>query len=282
MSARSKAGGDPAANAGGGDIANPAEKRADRPPLQVFSESRGGVMTARVTVGGMTGSGKTTLAAAYARATGTPRERWIVIDPVGALGAKLGMDYYKVTAREPERCEKIIRKYYQESERTGVGYLWLIDEMDLLCSSRDYCCDALYELVNQGRNFGNGVVALTRGTNELPKNFIRASSIVFWSQTVEVNQLEYLKEFCQDSEGTDYEQILRNLPAHWFMVWEPRAGGGMRGYVTVDQDGDLVECDPEELRKTTPAGPPEETAGPGEDLKTSSPTESTTNTPRTA
>jgi hypothetical protein len=245
--------------------------------LQVFSESRGGVMTSRVTIGGMTGAGKTTLCAAYARATGTPPERWIVIDPVGALGAKLGMDYYKVTAREPERCEKIIRRHYTESERTGTGYLWLIDEMDLLCSSRDYCCDALYELVNQGRNFGNGVVALTRGTNELPKNFIRSSSIVFWGQTVEVNQLEYLKEFCQDAKGTDYEAILRNLPEHVFLCWEPRVGGGLRGYVKVDEEGDLVEWEPTE--KNLLSGESVATESRGDFQKTSSPTTTTKSTP---
>ena len=239
--------------------------------LEVFSEERSGVKTARVTVGGMTGSGKTTLAAALAKLMAPP-ERWIVIDPVGALGAKLGMDYYKVTAREPERCEKIIRRYYSESERTGSGYLWLIDEMDLLCSSRDYCCDALYELVNQGRNFGNGVVALTRGTNELPKNFIRASSIVFWSQTVEVNQLEYLTEFCQDNKGTDYEAILRNLPPHWFLCWEPRTGGGLRGYVMVDKEGDLCEMELTEAELT-------KALTGGEIHTTSSPTENTRSIP---
>ncbi|MGI0129359.1 MAG: ATP-binding protein [Thermoplasmata archaeon] len=238
--------------------------------LQIFSEERAGVKTSRVTIGGMTGSGKTTVCAAYARLAAVDRTRVIVIDPVGALGEKLGMDYYKVTGREPERCEKIIRKHLSQSEKTGAGYLWLIDEMDLLCSSRDYCCDALYELVNQGRNYGNGVVALTRGTNELPKNFIRSSSVVFWSQTVEVNQLEYLKEFCQDNKGTDYEQIFRNLPEHVFLVWEPRAGAGLRGYVKVDEDGDLAEWEPtkEQLEKDTTGASPE----------TSSPTGATTST----
>jgi ATPase family associated with various cellular activities (AAA) len=244
--------------------------------LQIFSEERSGVKTARVTIGGMTGAGKTTLAAAYARKA-APRERWIVIDPVGALGEKLGMDYYKVSGREPERCEKIIRRHLDESERTGAGYLWLIDEMDLLCSSRDYCCDALYELVNQGRNWGNGVVALTRGTNELPKNFIRNSSIVFWSQTVEGNQIDYLNEFMQDQEGHPYEAQLRNLPEHVFMVWEPRAGGGYRGLSKVDSDGDLAEF--EVTLENLQSGALEKTEDPGDLPKSSSPTDTTTSTP---
>ena len=87
--------------------------------LEIFSEERAGVKTARVTIGGMTGAGKTTVCAAYAKIAAPP-EKWIVIDPVGALGEKLGVDYYQVTGREPERCEKIIRKHLDESKKAGV------------------------------------------------------------------------------------------------------------------------------------------------------------------
>lgn len=248
-------------------------------PLQVFSETRNGVMTARVCIGGMVGAGKTTLAAAYAKLA-APREKWIVVDPVGALGAQLGCDYYDVTARDPERCEKIFRKILVEAKRTGGSYLIICDEFDLLCSSRDYASDSLYEVVNTGRNFGIGMVCLTRGSSDLPKNFIRSSSIVFWSQTSEPGQLEYLKEFMADEEQTDYVALLRSLPPHVFLVYEPRAGGGFRGYVRVDADGDLVEWEPSELKKTTPAGPVERTDVPGDDPKTSSPISSTKSTPR--
>jgi len=64
-----------------------------------------------------------------------------------------------------------------------------------------------------------------------------------------------------DAKLTDYETKLRNLPPYVFLVWEPKAGKGFRGFVIVDDEGDLVPWDPkeqdeEELEKKEPPKEP--------------------------
>lgn len=219
---------------------------ADDQDLLVDAEVRGGVVCLRITVLGPTGCGKTVLACSLAKSM-APLEKTIINDPVDVLGPMYGKDYYQVTGRYADRAERFFRKIIEAGRKDHyAGTLLVLDEVDMLCSNRDYCCDALWEIVNQGRNFGIGVIALTRGTSDLPKNFIRNSGLVLCGQTTEPGALDYLDEFMADAKGTDFKARLRNLPPHVFLVWEPKAGAGFRGYVIVDDDGDLVPWDPKE------------------------------------
>ena len=226
-------------------------------PIELDNEVADGVRLVTAVIFAPKGGGKSTLASALAPLL-APKEKWILVDPVGKLAQYLNHPYYKMNGRDPKRCEKFFRSIMDKAEGGEPCFL-IIDEFDMFCSSRDYCSDALYELVNLGRNMGVGVLTVARGTSDLPKNYLRNASILFIGQCVEPNQLEYFSDMLADSTGRiDYVARIRALPKYVFMVWIPESGQGFKGYITV-QDGVVRDWRPKELLESAPTKEPEST-----------------------
>lgn len=216
-------------------------------PIELDNEIADGVRLVTAVIFAPKGGGKSTLASAAAPLF-SPRDKWVLVDPVGKLAQYLDQPYYKMNGRDPKRCEKFFRSVMDKSESGSPCFL-IIDEFDMFCTSRDYCCDALYELVNLGRNSGVGILTVARGTSDLPKNYLRNASILFIGQCTEPNQLEYFADMLADSTGRiDYVARIRALPKYVFMVWIPESGEGFKGYVTVE-DGVIRDWSPKELKK---------------------------------
>ena len=228
-------------------------------PIEIDNEVADGVRLVTAVIFAPKGGGKSMLASALAPVL-APEEKWILVDPVGKLAQYLDHPYYKMNGRDPKRCEKFFRDIIMRAEQ-GQSALVIVDEFDMFCSSRDYCSDSLYELVNLGRNNGIGVLTVARGTSDLPKNYLRNASILFIGQCVEPNQLEYFSDMLADAQGKiDYVARIRALPKYVFMVWVPESGKGFQGYVTVEE-GVIRDWHPKNLKsgeaETTPSGGPE-------------------------
>ena len=187
-----------------------------------------GVHNIVVLVLGPRGSGKTVLGAAVARALSPPGET-VVVDPVGWMGRYLGRP--GVTLTEADGAELFFGKLIREGRPKFV----VIDEFNSVGTAQGYICKSLSHLVEWGRNWGFGILAVARATRELPVQLRNNADLVFVSAIKEPNQQEYFADWF----GKDVSEKMRHLPEHVFVIWYR----GQHDYVIV-KDGALTWYEP--------------------------------------
>lgn len=193
-----------------------------------------GTTTALIAIVGPRGGGKTRLMSALTPLLAPP-ERTVIISPVQTLGKLLGLPVV-----ERYGSDKTNEQYFQSFLTAGKRIVLVMDEFDEFCpasvSSRNggYCCDALYRIVNYGRNeqWGIGMLVSFRGSSDVTTNLLRAANVLFVARTQEPNALDYFSRFF----GREYGLALHNLPDYVFVVW---AEGRLFGYVKVE-GGEIV------------------------------------------
>jgi energy-coupling factor transporter ATP-binding protein EcfA2 len=196
-----------------------------------------GTTTALLVVVGPRGGGKTTLMSNLVPLLAPP-ERTVVTSPVKAIGKRLGLPVEQRYGSDPTNEE------YFSKLMDGHHRFVVIDEFDEFCPASvqskfgGYCCDALYRMVNYGRNepWCIGMLVSFRGASDVTSNLLRAANVLFVARTQEPNALDYFSRYL----GREYGPMLRNLPDYTFVVW---AEGRLFGYVRV-VEGDLQWVDP--------------------------------------
>lgn len=209
------------------EAANVQQAPSEEGGLPLFYTQEG-TTTALIAVVGPRGGGKSTLMVALAPLL-APKERLVVISPVTAIGKRLGCEV-EVRYGTDETNEE----YFGNFLKRGKRVVLVIDEFDEYCPAGvqskygGYCCDALYRIVNYGRNepWCIGMLVSFRGASDVTTNLLRAANVMFIARTQEPNALDYFARYL----GREYSEMLRHLPNYVFVVW---AEGRLFGYVKV-------------------------------------------------
>lgn len=202
-------------------------------PLEYTQE---GTCTAVILVVGPRGGGKTTIMAALAPLLAPPDRLWIT-SPVRKLGNKLGLP-----TEVRYGSSKDNEEYFGHFLSAGKHGVLVIDEFDEFCPGGvqgkygGYCCDALYRIVNYGRNdpWCLGLLASFRGASDVTTNLLRAANVLFVGRTTEPNALDYFQHYI----GREYGQLLPKLPPYVFVVF---AEGRIYGYVKANASTNTIE-----------------------------------------
>ena len=186
------------------------------------------------------GGGKTTLMTALAHIVTEDPERIFVISPVSRLSTLLGVENHRWFGRDKDIEDKWL-SVLKDKRRQVV----IVDEGDeyvtggIQGKNGGYCSDALYRLVNYGRNppWAIGMVWSCRGASDVTTNLIRAANVLFIGRTNEPNALAYVSELLGDRRWMEY---IHDLPPYVFVV---SVEGQVNGYVKVEH-GELEWVDP--------------------------------------
>ncbi len=248
--------------------------------IEVPPDPSTGVLIGIALILGPGDGGKTTMAAALARAwvPAGQEERLIVVGPVQKLAEMLGVPNHPVDTKD-KRAQDVF--FHQVNELEG-AYLIAVDEADLYYSmgGRTYGSKEFQELINIGRNFGKSLILCARGTSDLAKNTINQARVVMMCRTLEPNLLDYAERYM--AEIPDVRNLISNLEPHEFIVWCPKMNPRWQGGAKV-VNGQIYLIPPEAFLTTPTAserstdseepGSPDDTA-PSPDAERSSPTAS--------
>jgi len=246
-----------------------------------FPLSPDGVRIGRALVLGPSGCGKTTLAVAFVRELGTPKERIVAVGPIPVHASRLGVPWHNLSTTDRDAQETFFRNLLNAAKKPysegGHDVQLVLDEADLYFSQagRTYGSPALQEIVNTGRNNGISQVLIARGTSDLAKNAISNSNVVFMARTNEPNLLDYAERFMGDTrpERQRMRYVIANLPTHVFLVYAPTATPKFQGFAKVVNG--VIECKP--VRE--PEEPPEPESMPIEESGAATSPEGIVSTP---
>jgi hypothetical protein len=216
-----------------------------------------GVCPVVVLVLGRRGVGKTVLLAALAPVLAPP-ECEVIVSPLPTLKSKLpNVEWYMVSAMRPEEIEKLFAKWRAEGKHLMV----LADEGDELTGAGPsgyaggFISPSVYDWINYQREFGGGIALSTRRHTNVARDTTANANLVFIGNTNDPGSLKFYKDWLTDpTDDVDYIQIVRVLPDHVFVVWQPQTTPKFGGYVTVEA-GQIRPWDPAELRNPTASEP---------------------------
>lgn len=197
--------------AGAGKRAGKSEAR--KPSKEIFTIAS----DERITIAGMTGTGKTCLARFILRKF----SKVLVWDPLG--------QYEEFNAYHPDKGTKEEFDYVCQQVWDKGNILFCVEEAEgALHEGKDFS-EYAYKVIHQGRNRGIGVMAVTRRIADLSKTMFGLSQHVYIFRFFSPNDIDYIKGFV----GKEWAERIRNLPQFHFIYY----GGG----------NNICECEPIEL-----------------------------------
>ncbi len=176
--------------------------RRSTKPTEIFTISSDN----RITIAGMTGTGKTTLARFILKKFSSV----LVWDPLGQYN---DFNHYIPQTGKLDEFEYVCKNVWQRG-----NVLLAIEEAEQVLGERLSWSDHAYKIVNMGRNRGIGLMAITRRIAELKKTVFGLSDHVYLYKFFAPNDVDYVKSFL----GREWANRLRNLPQYHFIYY----GGG--------------------------------------------------------
>jgi DNA helicase HerA-like ATPase len=167
-----------------------------------------------ITIGGIRGYGKTTLAKMLLRKF----PRVLVYDP---LDQYQGFNRYVPQSDTPEEFAYVANWVWREQ-----NIMFAIEECENYIGEGMAICQAAKNIINRGRNYGIGYMAITRRIANLSKTAFSLSDHVFLFRFFAPNDVRY----CSDFIGRDWAARLQELPKHNFLYYGAQ--------------GEVCECPP--------------------------------------
>ncbi len=217
-----------------------------------------GVCPVVVIILGRRGVGKTTLLAALAPIL-APAENEVIVSPLPTLKGKLpNIPWHQISAMRKEEIEKLFRAWKDEGRHLVI----LADEGDELTGAGPagyaggFVTPSVYDWINYQREFGGGIALSTRRHTNVARDTTANANLVFIGNTSDPSALQFYKDWLTDpSDDVDYVRIIRLLPDHVFVTWQPNATPKFQGYVTVEA-GQIRPWEPKELLSKSPDAAP--------------------------
>lgn len=156
-----------------------------------------------ITIGGMRGTGKTTLARYIARQFHSV----YVFDPLGQYSE---FSHYVPEAGTVQEFDYVCQHIW---ERGNV--LFVIEECEGYLGERMSLSPYAFKIVLQGRNRGIGMMAITRRIANLSKTVFSLSDHVYLFRFFSPNDIHY----CQDFIGREWASKLATMPKHHFLYY---------------------------------------------------------------
>ena len=207
---------------------------------------------------GPTGSGKTTMAAAFVTELQWPKEliRCVAPPTKPKLARTVGVTHIGVDIEDRQAQEDVFAAIFNTVttpyDEGGHDIGLIIDDSDFYFSSagRTYATSSLQKLVKLGREAGLGQVFIAQGSSAISKDLISNSNTVFFFRTTEPNLLDYAGRYMPDVPDAQY--LIGNLDPYTALIYAPNETPKLRGFAKVEggviQWKELPES-PEELEE---------------------------------
>jgi len=155
------------------------------------------------TIGGMRGTGKTELTKNIMR----PFGKVLVWDPIGQYPE---FNRYVPTTGTMAEFEYVCDWVWREQ-----NILFVIEECESWIGENMAMSPSFWKIINRGRNYGIGVMAVTRRIANLSKTVFSLSDHVFLFRFFAPNDVKYCAEFI----GREWGDRLRVLPKFNFLYY---------------------------------------------------------------
>lgn len=168
----------------------------------------------RITIAGMTGTGKTTLAHFMLRKF----SKVLVWDPLSQYAE---FNHYVPELGNREEFEYVCKQVWDRG-----NVMLAVEEADFVLKEGPDLLPYTYKCMHQGRNRGIGVMAVTPRIADLSKKMFSLSNHVYLFKFFAPNDIDYIKGFL----GREWAVRIRSLPDFHFVYY----GGGDK----------VCECEP--------------------------------------
>ena len=168
-----------------------------------------------ICIGGMRGTGKTTLAKHIA----SKFEACVIFDPLGQYSEF--SDTYVPRSSSLEEFDSIARMVWQRGNT-----VFVVEECESFLGERMNLSPYAFRIVLQGRNRGIGLIAVTRRIANLSKTVFSLSDHVYLFRFFSPNDVKYCSEFI----GRAWAARLQKLPKYHFLYYSA--------------EGEITECPP--------------------------------------
>ncbi len=165
-----------------------------------------------ITIGGMRGTGKTTLA----RFIASQFKNLFVWDPLGQYPE---FDRYVPQTNSLEEFDRVARAIWERG-----NIIFMVEECENVLGERMSLTPYAFKIILQGRNKGIGLIAVTRRIANLSKTVFSLSNHVFLFRFFSPNDIKY----CQEFIGKHWAEHLRTITRYNFLYYS--------------SEGEIIEC----------------------------------------